>query len=49
MQYTHHGSTLKIPKRDAIRTKIMKLGQDTTEGMKKMFQVDNETLSRQHP
>lgn len=39
LQYTHHGATLRIPKRDSIRTKIMKMGEDTVEGMRQMFSV----------
>ncbi|KAJ6454737.1 hypothetical protein C8R47DRAFT_997083 [Mycena vitilis] len=39
LQYTHHGATLRIPRRDAVRTRIMKLGEDTIEGMRLMFAV----------
>lgn len=39
MDYTHHGAALKIPGRNSIRTRIMKMGEDTLEGMKKMFAV----------
>ncbi|KAJ7863906.1 hypothetical protein B0H13DRAFT_2281978, partial [Mycena leptocephala] len=37
LQYTHHGASLSIPKRDAVRTKIMKMGEYTVEGMRQMF------------
>ncbi len=38
--YTHHpASTLHIPHKDAIRRRIMKMGEDTVEGTKKMFAV----------
>lgn len=41
MEYTHHGSTLNfsIPGRTAIRSRIMKMGEDTVEGTRKMFKV----------
>jgi hypothetical protein len=39
LQYTHHGASLRIPKRDSMRTKIMKMGEDTVEGMRQMFSV----------
>ncbi|KAJ6472270.1 hypothetical protein DFH09DRAFT_954153, partial [Mycena vulgaris] len=41
MEYTHHGSTLnfKVPGRTAIRSRIMKMGEDTVEGTHKMFAV----------
>jgi hypothetical protein len=41
MEYTHHGSTInfKVPGRTAIRSRIMKMGEDTIEGTRKMFAV----------
>jgi hypothetical protein len=41
MEYTHHGSTLnfKMPGRTAIRSRIMKMGEDTIEGTRQMFAV----------
>ncbi|KAK7013893.1 hypothetical protein R3P38DRAFT_3277656 [Favolaschia claudopus] len=40
MEYTHHRSTLnfRVPGRKAITTKIMKMGEDTVDGTRKMFQ-----------
>jgi hypothetical protein len=41
MEYTHHGSTLNfnIPGRTAIKTRIMKMGEDTVAGTRQMFKV----------
>lgn len=41
MEYTHHGSTLnfKVPGHTAVRNRVMKMGEDTVEGTKKMFSV----------
>ena len=41
MEYTHHGSTLnfRVPGREAIRSRIMKMGEDTIEGTRKMSAV----------
>lgn len=46
MEYTHHGSTLnfKIPGHTAVRTRIMKMGEDTVEGTRKMFSVRPQPL-----
>ncbi|KAJ6549520.1 hypothetical protein DFH09DRAFT_1319997 [Mycena vulgaris] len=60
MEYTHHGSTLnfKVPGRTAIRSRILKMGEDTVEGTHKMFveldskvslSLDAWTSSNQHP
>lgn len=41
MEYTHHGSTLhfKVPGHTAVRNRVMKMGEDTVEGTRKMFAV----------
>ena len=40
MNYTHHsGTSLKIPKRDGIKRRLMKMGDDTIESVRKMFLV----------
>ena len=40
MNYTHHsGNTLKIPKRDGIKRRLMKMGDDTIDSVRKMFSV----------
>jgi hypothetical protein len=40
LTYAHHPSpTLKIPHRDAIRRRIMKMGEDSVELIKEMFAV----------
>jgi hypothetical protein len=42
MDYTHHavaGTSLKIPKRDGIKRRLMKMGDDTIEDVRKMFSV----------
>jgi len=40
MNYTHHaGTSLKIPKRDGIKRRLMKMGDDTVEDIWKMFLV----------
>ncbi|KAK7001098.1 hypothetical protein R3P38DRAFT_2796132 [Favolaschia claudopus] len=60
MEYTHHGSTLNfaIPGRTAITSRIMKMGDDTIEGTRKMFaeleskvsiSLDAWTSPNQHP
>jgi hypothetical protein len=38
--YAHHPTPgLKIPHRDAIRRRIMKMGEDSVEATKEMFAV----------
>lgn len=46
MEHTHHGSTLNfnIPGRTAIRSRIMKMGQDTVAGTRQMFEVLSSLL-----
>jgi len=40
MNYTHHtGTPLKIPKRDTIKRRLMKMGDDTIDDVRKMFSV----------
>ena len=40
LMYTHHPSpNLHIPHRDAIKWRIMKMGEDTIEATKEMFKV----------
>ena len=40
LMYTHHPSpNLHIPHRDAIKRRIMKMGEDTIEATKEMFKV----------
>jgi hypothetical protein len=40
MHVTHHsGGPFKIPKQDAIKRRVMKMGTDTVEGIRAMFQV----------
>jgi len=40
MNYTHHaGTSLKIPKRDGIKQRLMKMGSETIEDIRKMFSV----------
>ena len=42
LTYAHHlAINLKIPHRDAIRRRIMKMGEDSVEAMKEMFAVSN--------
>jgi hypothetical protein len=46
LAYIHHPSpNLKIPHRDAIRRRIMKMGDDTIQATKQMFMVCNHLLS----
>ncbi|KAJ7867484.1 hypothetical protein B0H14DRAFT_3441698 [Mycena olivaceomarginata] len=44
MEYTHHGSTLnfKVPGHTAVRNRVMKMGEDTVEGTRKMFALDSK-------
>jgi hypothetical protein len=37
LEYTHLRQSLHIPHRSAIRTCIMKMGEETLEGVKKMI------------
>ena len=40
MNFTHHtGHPLKIPKRDAIKRRVIKMGEETIEGVHEMFLV----------
>ena len=43
--YIHHPAPeLTIPRRDAMRKRIMKLGEDTIRSTKKMFAVHTDIL-----
>jgi hypothetical protein len=47
LTYAHHPSpSLKIPHRDAIRRRILKMGEDTIASTKEMFKVYNLLLFR---
>ena len=40
LQYTHRsGGPLKIPKRDGIKRRVMKMGEETIRGVCEMFMV----------
>jgi hypothetical protein len=40
MKYTRHtGTSLKIPKRDGIKRRLMKMGDDTIQDVRRMFLV----------
>jgi hypothetical protein len=40
MNFTHHsGGRLKIPKREGIKRRVMKMGEETIKGVCKMFKV----------
>jgi hypothetical protein len=41
MEYTHHGSSLnfRVPGRNVVKSRVMKMGEDTVEGTRKMFEV----------
>jgi len=39
LEYTHLRPSLHIPHRGAMRTRIMKMGEDTVDGIKKMIDV----------
>jgi hypothetical protein len=40
MNFTHHtGGPLKIPQRDAIKRHVIKMGEETIEGVREMFSV----------
>jgi hypothetical protein len=39
LEYTHFRSSLNIPHRHAMKRRIMKMGEDTVEGIKKMIQA----------
>ena len=42
LTYAHHlAPNIKIPHRDAIRHRIMKMGEDSVEATKEMFAVSN--------
>lgn len=43
MNYTHRsGAPLKIPKRDGIKRRVMKMGEETIEGIREMFTVRSQ-------
>jgi hypothetical protein len=45
MNYTHRsGAPLKIPKRDGIKRRVMKMGEETIEGIREMFTVCSQIL-----
>jgi hypothetical protein len=37
--YTHHPLALRVPHRDAIRKRVMKMGLDTRDDIRRMFKV----------
>lgn len=37
--YTHHPGTLRVPHRDAIKRRVMKMGEETRDDIKQMFRV----------
>ena len=39
LEYTHFRPSLQIPHRAAMKTRIMKMGEDTIEGTRKMIAV----------
>ena len=40
MNFTHRSETLlKIPKHDGIKRRMMKMGEETIEGVREMFMV----------
>lgn len=40
MNYVYHrGEPLKIPKRETIRRRVMKMGEETVDGVREMFLV----------
>jgi hypothetical protein len=39
LEYTHFQSSLTIPHRHAMKRRILKMGEDTVEGIKKMIEV----------
>ena len=40
MNFTHRsGGPLKIPKREGIKRRVMKMGEETIEGVRNMFTV----------
>lgn len=39
VMYTHHPATLHIPHRNTIKTRVMKMGDDTRNIVKHMFRV----------
>ena len=42
LTYAHHlAPNLKIPHWDAIKCRVMKMGEDSVKAMKKMFAVSN--------
>jgi hypothetical protein len=40
MNFTHHsGSPLNIPKRDGVKRRVVKMGEETIEELHEMFSV----------
>jgi hypothetical protein len=40
MNFTHFaGGSLKIPKRDGVKSRVMKMGDETIKGIRTMFMV----------
>lgn len=40
MNYAHHPATeIKLPGRNGVKRRVMKMGEDTVEGIRKMFEV----------
>jgi hypothetical protein len=37
LEYTHLGPSLKIPHRQTMKNRVMKMGEDTIEGTKQMI------------
>jgi len=49
MNFTHHGGgPLNIPKRDGIKRRVMKMGEETIEGLREMFSVSIILFSLYH-
>jgi hypothetical protein len=46
LEYTHFRSSLHIPHRHGMKRRIMKMGEDTVEGIKKMIQASPEITHR---
>jgi len=45
MKFTHRSGPLNIPKRDGIKRRVMKMGDETIEGVCEMFKVRYISLS----
>jgi len=46
LEYTHFRSSLHIPHRHAMKRRIMKMGEDTIEGIKQMIEVSLTTITK---